>query len=194
MPGFWNDVNVEPKRKFRFLMDLGTAGGTLASYYIKTVKKPTFSMDGAQEVKYIGHTFKYPGRVKWEDIDITVLDPASPDASAILLNIITNSGYNVPKLSPDVPSAPTVSPIRTISKAASINALGSLRLSQIDHLGTPIETWTLHSPFLQKVDFGDVGYDADDIVQYTLTVSYDWATLSVPSKHGTVLPGVKSDT
>ena len=83
---FWNSNTVEPKRAFRFLMDIGAQGtDTLASYFIKTVKKPNFGMDGAQEVKYIGHTFKYPGRIKWEDITVTVIDPGTPDATAIMI-------------------------------------------------------------------------------------------------------------
>ena len=70
---FWNSNTVEPKRAFRFLMDIGAQGtDTLASYFIKTVKKPNFGMDGAQEVKYIGHTFKYPGRVKWSTVTFTI--------------------------------------------------------------------------------------------------------------------------
>jgi len=167
---FWNSNAVEPKRAFRFLMDIGAGGGdTLASYFVKTAKKPTFSMDGAQEVKYVGHTFKYPGRVKWEDITITVIDPGSPDATAIMMNILSNSGYNTPTSAYDSR--------QTISKLKSNFALGAIILRQINAEGNDIERWTLNNPFLQSVDFGEVSYDSDDVVNYTLTITYDNATL-----------------
>lgn len=167
---FWNSDKIEPKRAFRFLMDIGAAGNnTLASYYIKAVKKPNFGMDGAQEVKYVGHTFKYPGRVKWEDITVTVIDPGSPDATAILMNILSNSGYNIP--------TQAATSVNSISKELSNAALGAIRLRQINAEGHDIERWTLHNSFLQSVDFGEVNYDTDDIVNYTLTITYDHATL-----------------
>tara|TARA_R100000008_G_C3567107_1_gene159764 strand:- start:378 stop:935 length:558 start_codon:yes stop_codon:yes gene_type:complete len=180
---FWNSNAVEPKRAFRFLMDIGAAGtDVLASYYVKSVKKPNFTMDGAQEVRYIGHTFKYPGRIKWEDISITVIDPASPDATAIMMNILSNSGYSIPV---NVGAA-----VETISKAKANAAMGQMRIRQINDVGQEIEVWTLHNPFFQGVDFGEVNYETDDIVSYTLTVTYDNATLGKTST--TVNPDVAS--
>jgi len=167
---FWNDVTVEPKRAFRFVMTLGGAATNLASYYIKSVKKPNFTMDGAQEVKYIGHTFKYPGRMKWEDVTVTIIDPATPDASAIMMNILQASGYNSPlSNTPDV--------MVTVSKASAQAALGGVRIQQINATGGIIETWNLVNPFVIGVDFGELSYDTDDIVNYTLTISYDHAQL-----------------
>ena len=174
---FWSDRTIEPKRGFRFLMDIGAKDtDTIASYFIKEVKKPNFTMDGAQEVRYIGHTFKYPGRVKWEDITVTVIDPGSPDATAIMMNIINNSGYSLPRAvsGEDLTRQKLET---TISKAKSYDALGAIRFSQIDDTGRSIETWTLHNSFLQSVDFGTISYENDEVVNYTLTITYDYASL-----------------
>ena len=168
--GWWNSKNIEPKRAVRFLMSLAGPGtDTLASYYIKSVKKPNFSIEGTQEVKYIGHTFKYPGRVKWEDLTVTVIDPGSPDATGIIMNILANSGYKIPV---NVQAAK-----ESLTKAGTSAAMGAIKISQINALGKSVETWNLVNPFLSGVDFGEVSYDNDEIVNYTLTITYDSATL-----------------
>ena len=40
------------------------------------------------------------------------------------------------------------------------------------------EMWTLHNPIITKISWGDLDYASDDLVQYTLDVSYDWAEYS----------------
>tara|TARA_R110002124_G_scaffold79940_1_gene212040 strand:+ start:673 stop:1221 length:549 start_codon:yes stop_codon:yes gene_type:complete len=170
MAGFWTDNTVEPKRQFRFLLDLAPAGNlnTLYSYHVRTAKLPQFQMDGTAEVKYVQHTFKYPGRITWQPIDVTIIDPGTPDAAAVMMNIIHGSGY----LSPKDPASSQVS----ISKKKSNDAMGGIFLRQISAEGVDIAEWTLHNPFLTNVDFGTQGYDSDDLVEYTLTIDYDYAT------------------
>ena len=75
MGGFWTDNQVEPKRQFRFLLSLSPAENSdvLHSYYVRSAKLPQFQMDGVTEVKYVQHTFKYPGRITWQPIDVTCL-------------------------------------------------------------------------------------------------------------------------
>ncbi|QDP51343.1 MAG: hypothetical protein GOVbin630_41 [Prokaryotic dsDNA virus sp.] len=168
---FWTSNQVEPKRAFRFLMDIVPVNelNTISSWFIKTAKKPTFQMDGQGEVKYIQHTFKYPGRITWQPIDVTLVDPATPDASAILMNILRASGYTAPT----TPNAAKLS----ISKFTANQAMGSIYLRQIDARGKVIEEWKLWNPFITQVDFGQLGYDSDDLVEYTLSLDYDYATL-----------------
>tara|TARA_R110000824_G_scaffold134691_1_gene297686 strand:+ start:2831 stop:3385 length:555 start_codon:yes stop_codon:yes gene_type:complete len=170
---FWADNRVEPKRGFRFLMEILPPQGLekIASYVVKTAKKPTFQMDGTAEVKYLQHTFKYPGRITWQPVDITILDPASPDSAAIMMNILSAAGYNAPDSEANA--------LESISKNKAVEqAMGTIYLRQIDAEGLDIEEWKLHNAFLTNVDFGSVGYDTDDLVEYTLTVDYDFATLS----------------
>ena len=182
---FWNSNTVEPKRSFRFLMELTPAvGDKIASYYVKTAKKPTFQMDGQGEVKYVQHTFKYPGRITWQPIDVTLLDPATPDSAAILMNILNTAGYYQPDQEPNSQNMVNTS----ISKARANMAMGVVFLRQIDADGNEISEWKLTNPFLTQVDFGQLGYDSDDLVEYTLTIDYDYATLR--SSGTTVFSGV----
>ena len=170
---FWSDAAVEPKRSYRFLFELvgASADEKLASYFVKSAQKPKFEMASPLEVKYIQHTFYYPGRVAWTPISITVIDPGTPDATAILMNILGASGYVLPTRE-EVANT-------SISKVGAINAgVGDPKLTQIDAEGKPVEEWTLHNAFLQSVDFGEVSYDNDEILNYTLTLAYDYASLS----------------
>ena len=54
--------------------------------------------------------------------------------------------------------------------------MGGIFLRQINANGDPISEWKLKNPFLTNVDFGTQGYDSDDLVEYTLTIDYDYAT------------------
>ena len=175
---FWTSNKVEPKRKFRFIMSLGGTEtiDVIESWYVKTAKKPTWKMEGQGEVKYIQHTWKYPGRIKWDPIDTTVIDPASPDSASILMNILATSGYSAPFSTLEADGVR-----KSISKQGANNAMGRILLSQIDADGEPIEEWLLHNAFLTGVDFGGVDYGSDDIVEYTLNVDYDFATLNQTS-------------
>ena len=171
---FWTANTVEPKRKFRFLMSITGKNqlDTVHSWYVKTAKKPSFKMEGQAEVRYIQHTWKYPGRIKWDAIDITIIDPATPDSAAIMLNMLAKSGYKAPK------SSLAKYTQTSISKKNSIDAIGTLFLKQIDADGEVIEEWKLWNAFITGVDFGTVDYTSDDIVEYTINVDYDFATLN----------------
>ena len=57
------------------------------------------------------------------------------------------------------------------------------------------EMWTLHNPIITKISWGDLDYGSDDLVQYTLDVSYDWAEHSdvgAEDPSGVRLPGPNS--
>ena len=134
-------------------------------------------MEGGPQIKYIQHAFKYPGRVVWQDVTVTVVDPGgADDAGAALYNMLALSGYSVPT---DAPFAGSLE--ESISKRKALDALGQPRLTQIDAEGFPIEQWTMHNAFVSQADFGTVSYDSDDIVNVQLTIMYDYATLSIPN-------------
>ena len=164
---FWTDaVLQDPKRKYRFIVTLGNMPNG-ATWYAKTVKKPKFSITETEH-KFLNHTFYYPGRVEWETIECTLVDPVSPDAAAATAAIIQASGYSPPA---------NVNDQRTISKKDATSALNSVVISQIDSEGNSVETWRLWNAWLQDVDYGELSYDDDDMSEIALTIRYDWAIL-----------------
>ena len=168
---FWNVGSTEPKRQFRWTFTLGTglAGGTIETYFVKSVKKPSFAVSEVPH-QFVGHTFYYPGRVTWNPVDVTFVDPAVPDTSTILANIVARSGY-------DLPTDPQVA-LNSISKGKFIETVGTPTIQQIDADGNPIETWTLKNAFVTSLDFGDLSYDSDDLVVISMQLRYDYAELN----------------
>lgn len=160
----------DPKRKFRWKVQIGDAG---VVWWAKTCDKPKMTISADAQHKFLGHTFKFPGSVTWEDISMTLVDPADHndvDAAKKLLEIVQSSGYRFMKSSNQ--------PFETISKGKSTSALGAVVITQLDANNNPIEEWTLHNPFIKSVEFDALDYGSDDLSEITLGIVYDWAELT----------------
>tara|TARA_Y100000310_G_scaffold75321_1_gene71621 strand:- start:1812 stop:2363 length:552 start_codon:yes stop_codon:yes gene_type:complete len=165
--GFWTD-RTDPKRKFNFEVDISDAELMMKKYYAKSVTKPSFTVNAAEH-NYLNHTFYYPGRVTWNDVSITFVDPGGEDsASGGLAMMLRNMGYNPPGGPEDNV---------TISKSNAVDAMGSVKISQLDEEGNVLDTWTLLNAWLMEVNFGELDYTSDDLVEVTCTIKYDFAKL-----------------
>tara|TARA_B100000925_G_C21984552_1_gene463906 strand:+ start:112 stop:687 length:576 start_codon:yes stop_codon:yes gene_type:complete len=164
---FWTDAqNKDPKRAYRFIVNIGNMPNG-AQWYAKSVKKPAISITEVDH-SFLNHKFYYPGRAEWDTVEVTLVDPVSPDAAANTAAILQASGYTPPI---DVTST------TTISKQDAVNALGGVIIQQIDSEGNPMETWTLWNPFITGVTYGDLSYEEDSLTEVTITIRYDWAVL-----------------
>ena len=174
---FWTDAqNKDPKRAFRFLVQLNSMENG-ATWYAKAVTKPQIEIKESNH-KFLNHTFYYPGSTEWNTVQVTLVDPVSPDAAANTAAILLSSGYNPPK---------NVNDTTTISKEAAVKALGGCIIKQIDSVGDTMEKWTLENAWLQKIEYGDLSYDSDDLTEVKLTIRYDWATLETANASNTGL-------
>ena len=41
---------------------------------------------------------------------------------------------------------------------------------------SPLETWTIKNPLITSVDFGDLDYSQEGMLNISVNISYDWAT------------------
>ena len=169
---FWANPQTDPKRKYRFQVQL--AGNTAAGlstpiWFAKTVDKPEITVNTG-EVNYMSHKFYFPGTVEWNEINLVLVDPVSPDAAAKTLKMLKAMGYLGPNS-----AAPNVDKIRTISKQFAFE----VTITQIDADGTPRETWTLKSAIITKLGFGDLDYSSEDLSEISMTFRYDWAECEV---------------
>jgi hypothetical protein len=144
--------------------------GNIPVWVIKTANKPKVSVNSIEHV-FLNHTFKYPGRATWDPISITLVDPLDPDMAKTMMERFKASGYQEP-VSQDKRG--------TISKAASVkNGLIGLSISQIDGEGEIVETWKLENPWISSIDFGGaLDYTSDDMVEITVEIVYDYATVT----------------
>tara|TARA_R100001460_G_scaffold14464_2_gene32343 strand:+ start:64 stop:621 length:558 start_codon:yes stop_codon:yes gene_type:complete len=169
---FWSDVKTEPKRRYRFTLGFSRKGGEnqIPLWTVKTAAKPKATVSTIEH-QFMDHIFKYPGRVTWDPITVTLVDPVEPDLSWQFLNVLGAGGYKYP----------TNSEIsqKSLSKKAIHEAIGDVFIKQIDDLGNDIEIWRLVNPFITSVDFGgQLDYSSDEMNEVTVEITFDWAELT----------------
>jgi len=174
---FWSDVKTEPKRQFRFELSFssrnGDQQGQIPVWTIKTAAKPKATVSTIQHT-YIDHEFNYPGRVKWEPISVTLVDPVDPDLSYAFLDVLGVAGYKYPTTA-GISKA-------SLSKKGFKDAIGSIFIKQLDADGKPVEEWELKNPMITSADFGgDLSYESDEMAEITVEITFDWANLT---RHG----------
>ena len=167
LQNFWTQTAAsvaDPKRGFRFKVSLGSLH---MLWYAKKADRPTMSLTESKH-EYLNHTFYWPGRVEWNEVSITLVDPTVPDVADSLLSFIKASGY---KVIGDPNGALT-----SISKGQAAGALGGdIQIEMIDELGVTKEQWVLRNAWIKEVDFSELSYDSDDLSEITVKVRYDWA-------------------
>jgi hypothetical protein len=159
----------DPKRQYRFIVELNNYSSA-ATWYAKSVTKPSMTISDTSH-SYLNHRFYYPGRVEWSPINVTLVDPVTPDAASETFGIIEAAGYSIP-------GGPETTPdnLTTISKTSAVQSLGGVTIRQIDSLGGDLEVWTLRNPFITSVNLGDLNYETDGLSTITLGIRYDFAS------------------
>jgi len=198
---FWNNETIEPKRNFRFLLSIGKYAD--AQWLVKTADRPKASISSVPH-QFLNHTFNYPGRLIWNPVSITLVDPAGApsDTTKTIDDFLKQSGYVRPGAVNGSSEASFAAAASAIIKDKAINQ--SLGLVTIATLGKSAGTtgevgdkdhadrWQLHNAFVQgDIDFGSLDYGNEELLTISFTLQYDWATLdkSGNSGHGSgILP------
>ena len=170
-PNFWNNPSFEPKRQFRFMVQLDLQGQDV-SFLAKTVDKPSYTI-GSTPHQFFNHTFYYPGRVEWNTITLTLVDPVTPNASGLLYEYLENSGIQKPNSFNQATST-------TITKATAIGAKSDILIQEVatspgSSQSKVFGEWKLINAFFTEVNFGSHDYGSEDMVEVSVTVQYDWA-------------------
>ena len=167
---FWTEVvagTKDPKRQFRFTLQVTGMGGDDMLWFVKKIGKPSLTISETPH-KYLNHTFYYPGKVEWNTVTATLVDPAGPDVAASVSDLLKLSGYSPPG---------TPSETSTISKGKSVGSLGDVIITQIDGNGRMVEKWILRHAWIKDIKYGELDYDGEDMTMIDLEFRYDWATL-----------------
>ena len=175
---FWNDAAADPKRKYRFLIRLFK--GNIA-WYVKSVTAPSYEITSIEHA-FSDHVFNFPGKIKWSDVEVTLVDPAGDeDVVYQTLDLISQAGYAIPTL--EGVTSESAEAFKTFTKKGLIDALGAnVQIETQDSEGTSVEIWTLHNAFITNVKFGDFDYSSEDMREISLTFKYDWASCEFPGK------------
>lgn len=180
---FWSQNPGEPLRQYRWYMVFNTLSNI--QYALKKADKPKAKVNSIQH-KYMNHFFNYPGRLEWEDINVTFAAVTDPSASRALFDVLRSAGYGVPL---DTISGPNMA---SIGKQKFNNAIGdTIKLNQVNAEGVVIETWEIARPFFTSVQFGALDYGSEEIVEITCGIKYDWANLTTSIAGGEGKEGVR---
>lgn len=174
---FWSSILSEPKRQHTFVVDIGTGQGgedaVIPRFAVAAAKKPSAQISEA-EANWLNHTFYYPGKVKWDPIDFTFYDAVNPNVAKALMKMLKDSGYYFPNkwIGTDETGKNAE---RTVSKKEAATAIGQVKITQLNHDGDPIETWTLKNAWFSKLNFGTLDYKSHEILTIEMTLRFDWA-------------------
>ena len=162
---FWSSTTVDPKRNFRWVLVFDQ----IPTFVITKAAKPSFEVSSIGH-QYVAHKFNYRGRVSWSPVEVTLVDPVFPDASAKIVKILAASGYAIPGTEADG----TIS----MGKRDAVAAVGVPAILQLDGKGRTVDRWTLHNAWVSKANFGSLDYTSEEMINVTLTFTYDWAEYS----------------
>ena len=170
----WDNVKVDPKRRFRFKLAFGTGLNAVKEYYVKTATMPKATVSTIEH-SYFDYNFKFPGRVTWDPISVTLVAPSrgGEDPTDILYQGLQKAGYLFPKkVSTDADTR------KSLSKAGFKTAFGGDPIiTLLDGEGKEIEQWKLNNAFLTSVDYGgSLDYTSDEMLELTMEISFDWAS------------------
>lgn len=176
MSNYWSNAGVQPKRSHRFLVTVGEALGTggVQQWVVQRMKKPSFSISET-DLSFLNHKFYFPGRVEWDTVELVVVDVVNQniDSSEKFIEVLQESGYKNPDDILPVGAGPNAS---TVSKRKSVGvALGNVKIDTLDDDGNITETWTLHNSWIKRLDFGQLDYNSEEMLNVVVEVRYDWA-------------------
>jgi|ETNvirnome_6_100_1030635.scaffolds.fasta_scaffold19556_2 hypothetical protein len=173
----WATTSMEPKRKYKYILVLGE----IPTWVVKSAKRPSFSVTTPQEHPFMGHVFKFPGRVKWDPMEIVLMDPINPEVASKVLGIVEDAGYVTPDQWGDDPNKALW--LKTLSKRRFVNGnLGVVSIQTLDSEGVVVEEWQLHNVQITKVDYGALDYGSEELLTVTVSLAFDFAKHSVKNQ------------
>mgnify|MGYP003114388643 CR=1 FL=1 len=155
---FWAD-SPQPKRAYRFVLRLSG----IDQWVITKVNRPSLTVTETQH-QYLNHTFYYPGRVEYNTITFTMVDPLTPNSTGYALALLANSGYTLPSTKTE----------QTISKQEAVKALNTPQIVTINDKGDEIESFQLINAWVKNVDLGEFDYGSEDLVNIAVEMRYDF--------------------
>ena len=166
---FWHTGDVEPKRNYRFLVQLGDGNVAMGGvqWWAKTCDTPSWDVSEVEH-NFYDNKYYYPGRVSWNEISMTVVDPKATNVDWKLNKTLQDGNYNI-KDEPAATDAP-----KSMSKSSVKASLGQVTITVYDAEGNQVEKWSLKNAWLKSAKFGTLDYSSDELKQVDLTIRYDW--------------------
>jgi len=173
---FWAEPSLEPKRAYRWTMSFGSADG-IQEWMIKKVDKPSWSF-GESTHQFLNHTFYYPGRITYDEINVSLVDSVEPNGSIVMWNLLRKAGY----IRPDEAEINQA----TVSKQGMVQGagLGQVMIRHLTPEGDPLEEYLLKNTWIKSCKHSQLDYESDDLVTIDLVLRYDY--FKIQAQGGTI--------
>ena len=161
---FWSQSRIDPKQKHKFKVEIGMDHITGIVWYAKSVNFPTLEFN-VNEYQIGNHKFKYPGISTYGDVTLTFVDPRSDVLEYV--TALTTAGWGQA-------TNPKEDLIKLYDSGyEKLKSLSYFKIYLINSDGSNKEEWTLLNPFIKSMNFGDLSYDSDELVEFQLVVAND---------------------
>jgi len=158
MPRIVIPDSFEPSLQFRYRVTTSKLPG--AQLYARSSQQP--GTDGAPvTVEHINAYFKVKGKLRWTDVAMTFYQFEGVTAQEVWSYLQQHQEVNG--------AVDTYGPV--YKHDLSIEILGP-------DGSTPTGTWSLKGAWFATINWGQMDWGIDDVIQCDVTVSYDWATYS----------------
>jgi hypothetical protein len=155
-----NFIPFEPKLSNRYVFSIAGAAAGLDAYLIKAAARPKLDFEEVQLdqmnlVRYV------KGKGTWGEIAITLYDPIVPSAAQAVMEWV--------KLSHEA---------TTGREGYAVNYKKECKIQVLGPVGDIVEEWILTGCWIKATDFGELKFDGAEPVEISLTLRYDYATLT----------------
>ena len=146
----------EPKMKNRFVLYMDG----IPSYIVKKAKRPSLTQE-SKAIDHINVQRYVKGKTKWDAMELTLYDPIVPSGAQAVMewvrlhheSVTGRDGY-----------------LEFYKKDLTLNVLGPV--------GDKVEEWILKGAQITKVDFGELDWATDDVMEFSMTIQPDYCVLN----------------
>ena len=144
----------EPKRQNRFILRFKNTL-CINEWFVESTSRPKIDITPT-EIQFLNTSTYVAGRFKWNSISVKFRDPIGPSATQALMEWVRLHAESV-----------------TGRMGYAAGYKQDVDLELLDPTGVVIEKWILQGCIITSVDFGQLGYSTDGLVDITATLQPD---------------------
>lgn len=151
-------VIFEPLRKNRFIFQFPSDTG-IQSWWVSTSALPSINQKPV-ELAFFNTSTWVLGRYLWDDLIITFRQFIGPSTSQAIMEWVRLESESV-----------------TGRQGYAAGYKRNVVINMTDPTGVAVQKWVLINAFPTTVNFGELGYETDDVATVEMTLKYDYAIL-----------------
>lgn len=150
-------AEFKPQLSFRFQLSFNTLPG--ATFYVKSMDLPV-ATNNSIEIDYGNTSFFVKGKTRWNKLQCTTY---------------AYEGTTIPQLTAFLEMHQQIIS-GTDQYNDTFNLLATIQLK--NPLDIPVTTFSLYNAFFEEVNYGQVDWSGNEVIQPTFTIVYDYCTIT----------------